>query len=103
MGSKVTHRVETTYINSWVESGVYSLIVNLNVAAQMRRLKVDLIDINHVLRTGAVMRSDMVEHKGLWNVRGRTTESLTLEIVIAVVSSQCEVELLRIIKVERSN
>lgn len=102
MGAKLKHPVETTFINEWVETGAYDLIVNLTVAGQMRRLKVDLLDVNHVLRTGIVVRSDMQEAKGLWSVRGDTVEEVTLEIRIAVVSSECEVELLRILRVERS-
>ena len=103
MAAQPKHEFETTFINTWVETGVYSLVVNMTVAAQMRRLKVDLVDINYVLRTGYVFRSDMDESKGLWDVRGQTVDGVTLEVKIAVISSSCEVELLRIVTVERRN
>ncbi|MBZ9886410.1 hypothetical protein LB559_00425 [Mesorhizobium sp. BR1-1-3] len=98
----VRHDIETTYINEWVETGAYELVVNTTIAATMRRLKIDLVDVNHVLRTGKVVRSDMLDARGLWDVRGITVDDITLEIMIAVVSSEYEVELLRIIKVRRS-
>jgi len=95
------NKIETTYINTWVDTGVYELVVNSTVAAVMRRLKIDLLDVNHVLRTGDVIRSDMLESRGLWDVRGETVDNVTLDIKIAVVSSEYEVELLRIVKVRR--
>lgn len=102
MAAKPKHAVETTFINSWVETGVYSLVVNATVAEQMRRLKIDLVDVNYILRTGRVVRSDMVESKGLWNVLGRTVDGAALEVIITVISAEYEVELLRIVKVQRS-
>lgn len=101
MAAQRKHEVETTYINSWVESGVYSLVVNVTVAAEMRRQRLDLVDINHLLRTGNVVRSDMAESKGLWDVRGRLVDGAQVEVKVAVVSAECEVELLRILKVQR--
>lgn len=98
----VRHQVETTFINSWVEDGAYELVVNTAIAATMRRLEIDLVDVNHVLKTGEVFRSDMLESRGLWEVRGTTVNDVVLDIEIAVVSSECEVELLRIVKVKRS-
>jgi hypothetical protein len=96
------HDLETTYINEWVETGAYELVINTTIAATMRRLKIDLVDVNHVLKTGMVVRSDMLDARGLWDVRGATVDNVTLEIMIAVVSSEYEVELLRIVKVRRS-
>ena len=101
MSAQLKHEVETTFINEWVESGAYSLVVSTTVAEQMRRLRIDLVDVNYVLRTGIVVQSDMIETKGLWDVRGKTVDSATIEMKIAVVSSECEVELLRIIMVKR--
>ena len=94
MTVQLKHAVETTYINSWVKSGSYSLVVNVAVADQMRRLQIDLVDVNYVLRTGIVVNSDMLKSRGLWDVRGKTIDGATLEIKIAVVSAECEVELL---------
>ena len=101
LAAVLKYTIETNFINSWVETGVYNLVVNTTVAEQLRRLRVDLVDVNHVLRTGLVVRSDMIESKGLWDVRGPTVDGVLLEIKIAVVSSEYEVELLRIIAVER--
>ncbi|HVV94270.1 MAG TPA: hypothetical protein VHD15_12710 [Hyphomicrobiales bacterium] len=95
-------KVETTFINSWVETGVYELVVNSTVAEAMRRQKVDLVDVNCVLRTGSVVRSDMDESRGLWDVRGKTVDGIVLELKIAVISTEYEVELLRIVTVRRS-
>jgi hypothetical protein len=67
----------------------------------MRRICIDLVDVNFVLRTGLVVRSDMLEFRGLWDVRGKTVDGVMLEIKTAVVSSEYEVELLRIMKVQR--
>jgi hypothetical protein len=97
------YKIETEFINGWVETGVYSLVVNASVATQLRRLRVDLVDVNYVLRTGFVVKSDMLESRGLWDVRGATIDGALLEIRIAVVSSECEVELVRIVSVERRN
>ena len=98
----VSHQTETIYINSWVEDGIYELVVNTTIADTMRRLKIDLVDVNHVLKTGSVVSSDMLESRGLWDVRGTTVDEVVLDVTIAVVSSECEVELLRIVKVRRS-
>jgi hypothetical protein len=95
------YKLETTFINSWVETGAYSLVVTILMAATLRRLGVDLVDVNYVLRTGLVVRSDMDESKGLWDVRGKTVDDVMLEIRIAVISSVPEVELLQILSVER--
>lgn len=96
------HEVETTYINEWVETGVYDLVVNLRVAREMRAEGIDIVDVHHVLRTGRVVRSDMLESRGLWNVKGETIDGVRLEVQIAVESGQCEVELLRIVWLKRS-
>ncbi|RFB78595.1 hypothetical protein [Methylovirgula sp. 4M-Z18] len=96
------HDLETTYINEWVETGVYELVVNTTVSAQMRRQGIDLVDVNHVLRTGRVVRSDMIGRRGLWDVLGTTVEDISVGIRVAVVSSEYEVELLQVVKVKRS-
>jgi hypothetical protein len=101
MAAQRKHAVETNFINAWVETGVYNVVINMNVAAQMRRLHVDLLDVNFVLRTGVVVRSDMIESRGLWDVRGKTVDGAALEIKIAVISSVYEVEVLRIVMVQR--
>jgi hypothetical protein len=93
--------VETTYINQWVEMGAYELVVNVTTANEMRLQSVDLVDINYVLGTGRVVQSDMLDSRGLWDVLGGTIDGDLLELQIAVVSSECEVELLRIMKLKR--
>ena len=101
MAALPKYKIETQYINTWVETGSYSLVVTSAVAAMLRRLAVDLVDVNYVLRTGFVFRSDMDESKGLWDIRGKTVDDVMLEIRVAVISSVYEVELLQILTVER--
>lgn len=95
------HELETTFINLWVEAGIYELVVSTTIADTLHRLKIDLVDVNYVLKTGSVVRSDMLESRGLWDVRGKTTDEVPLEITIAVVSSSYEVELLRIVESQK--
>lgn len=101
MAAKLKHAVETTFLNSWAEAGVYDLKVNKPVWEQMRRLGMDLLDVIYVLRTGVVVESDMIGSKGLWTVRGKTVEEKGIEVRIAVVSTEYNVELLRITLVGR--
>lgn len=96
------HELETSYINLWVEAGVYELVVSVGISQTLHDLRIDLTDVNHVLRTGSVVRSDMLENRGLWDVRGSTTEGVALEVTISVISSEYTVELLKIEKVRRS-
>ena len=70
MSAQLKCEIETTYINTWVETGVYSLVVNTVVASQMLRFRIDLLDVNFVLRTGFVVRSDMLGSRGLWMFAG---------------------------------
>lgn len=97
----IRHEVETTFINQWVEFGAYELVVGVTTAEEMRSQRIDLVDINYVLRTGRVVASDMLESRGLWDVVGVTIDGDTLDLQIAVVSSECEVELLRVVKIRR--
>jgi hypothetical protein len=62
---------------------------------------VGLVDVNNALKTGHVVRSDMLESRGLWDVVGETVDDEVLDLQVAVVSSECEVELLRVMKVRR--
>lgn len=96
------HETETIFINAWAEAGTYDLVVNATVSNLLRRQRLDLVDANHVLKTGRVTRSDMIESRGLWNVRGETTEGDLLDVLIAVRSAEPEVELLQVLKVRRS-
>jgi hypothetical protein len=96
------HEIETAFINLWVEEGLYELVVSARIGQTLRELKIDLMDVNHVLKTGNVVESDMLENRGLWNVRGKTVDDVSLILTIAVISSEYEVELLRIVKVKRS-
>lgn len=101
MAALAKYELETTFINTCVETGAYSLVVTRSMAATLRDLRVDLVDVNYLLRTGFVVRSDMDESRGLWDVRGKTVDGMMLEIRIAVISSIPEVELLQIISIER--
>ena len=101
MSAQPKYKLETDYLNSWVESGAYSLVVNRTISQKLRRLRIDLVDVNYVLRHGQVVRSDMLESRGLWDVLGSTADDIAVELTVAVISSVCEVELLQIITVER--
>lgn len=97
----VKHDIETTYINVWAETG-FSLIVRSETVRQMDQMSIDLVDINHVLKTGLVTHSDMFDSRGLWTVRGTTVDDICVELKIAVESSRYEVEVLQILEVKRS-
>lgn len=92
------HEVETSYINLWAEAGAYGLEVNTPVSAALTRQKLDLVDVNFVLKTGEVIRSDMIGERGLWIVHGTTADEEKIELKIAVRSSEYDVELLQVVK-----
>lgn len=100
MVSPVAFQTETVFINDWVETGV-SLTVHIVADGHMATLGVDLCDINHVLRTGQVVGSDMLDSRGLWIVQGETVDDDTLFLTICVVSSECDVELIAVSKLEK--
>lgn len=95
------HDLETTYINEWAETE-FAIIICKEIAQLLHQIKIDLVDINHVMKTGEVIHSDMIDSKGLWTVRGTTVDEVCIDLEVAVVSSEYEVELLQILEVKRS-
>ena len=101
MGAAAKFEFETTFINSVIGAGAYGLTVTITASRGMRQAGVDLCDVNHVLLTGKVVRSDMLESRGLWDVRGWTVEGIYLELTVAVISSEYDVELLEVVIVKK--
>jgi hypothetical protein len=100
MAAEQQFAFETEFINGVFGSGVYSLTVSRTGAAAMRRLGVKIYDVTHVLMHGHVVRSDMLEMRGLWDVRGETVDGVELELTVAIVSVDFDVELLEILLVK---
>lgn len=96
------YEVETTFINAWVETGAYELEVSAEMTAKLGRSRLDLLDVNFVLKTGHVVNSDMLGSRGLWDVLGRNVDGVLLLLRVAVVSAACQVELLRVDRMKRS-
>ena len=67
----------------------------------MRAAGVDLCDVIYVLANGRVVRSGMLESCGLWDVRGWTLDGIFLELTVAVISSEYDVELLEVVVVRK--
>lgn len=101
MAAQEEFAFETEFINGVFGSGVYSLTVSRSGAAAMRRLGVTIPDVTYVLMRGEVVRSDMLEMRGLWDVRGQTVDDVDLELTVAIVSVEFDVELLEIVLVKR--
>lgn len=91
---------ETEFINGVFGTGIYSLTVSRKGATDMRALGVTIPDVTFILMNGRVVRSDMLERRGLWDVRGSTVEGVELELTVAVISCECDVELLEILLVK---
>ena len=95
------HKIETDFINNVFESGIYSLTVSRKGAASMREIGVTIPDITYAFSNGRVIESDMLEMRGLWVVRGKTVDDVDLDMTVAVISCEYDVELLEVILVER--
>lgn len=91
--------IETDCINQLM-SGVYELEVSLTARDGMRRAGVDLTDVQYVGSTGRVVHSDMLGNRGLWVVRGDTVEGVAIDVTVAVVSSEYEVEVREVCSVK---
>jgi len=95
LGAPKKFEIETECINQLM-SGAYGLTVRVSVAQEMRLAGIDLTDVQYVGSTGRVVRSGMLGNRGLWVVRGETTEGVTIELTVAVISSDYDVELLEV-------
>jgi hypothetical protein len=93
--------IETDFINGVFESGIYSLTVSRLGASSMREVGVSIPDITYAFAGGHVIQSDMLEMRGLWVVRGKTVDGVMLDMTVAVISCEYDVELLEVISVKR--
>lgn len=89
----VQFSTETEFINEVASYGPLSLKLG-GIMETMREHQIDVTDVVHIMETGQVVRSDMIEQLGLWTVIGETVDEMVLEIEIAIASEECEVELL---------
>lgn len=101
MSAEPKFEFETTYINEVIASGVYSLTVTRIAAIGMKAAETNIADVTHVLMNGRVVGSDMLEMRGLWDVRGETVDGAVLELTIAVISVEHNVELLEVLLVKK--
>jgi hypothetical protein len=101
MNANAKFKVETTYINEVIRSGIYSLKVTMKAAADMAAAEMSLADVTYVLMRGQVVRSDMLEMRGLWDVRGKTVDGAVLQLTVAVISVEHEVELFEVLLVKK--
>lgn len=89
------YHIETECINQLAVDG-YDLSVNCSVSPSLRRLGVNLIDVRHVLARGKVVKSDMLEERGLWVVTGGLVDGGQLTVTVAVRSNEHDVEILEV-------
>jgi hypothetical protein len=101
MNARPKFDIETVYINEVIASGIYSLTVTRKAATEMRAAETNLADVTYVLMHGRVVRSDMLEMRGLWDVRGKTVDGAVLELTVAVISVEHNLELLEVLLVKK--
>ncbi len=100
MAAQRKFQFETEYINGVFEAGQYSLTVSSGASANMHEIGVYIPDVTHIFLTGRVVFIDMLGRRGLWGVRGETVDGLELELTVALISEECDVELLEILEVK---
>jgi uncharacterized DUF497 family protein len=102
LAARLKHQIETTYINEFMRDHAYGVGWTGKVDGDMARAKVDLADVNQVLRAGQVGRSDMTASgEGLWWVYGKTVDQLTLEVTVTVVAQEYRVTIIGVRKQSR--
>lgn len=87
-------RLETIWINGWVDTGDCDLTISADVESMLLSAKLDLADVTYGLRTGMVVHSDMDESKGRWVVHCHTIDGDAFLLTILVNSNEYEVEVL---------
>lgn len=100
MAAEPKFSIETNYINAVFATGIYSLTVSRKGAVDMRSVGVTIPDVTYIFMNGRVVCSDMLEMRGLWTVRGKTVDGLELELIVAVISGEYDVELLEVLAVK---
>lgn len=84
-------KIETECIRTLVGIGT-PFRVTTKFSSEMHRTGYFLSDVRHVAVTGRVVRSDMLEDLGLWDVRGTTISGVTLTIRFALDSVEGYIE-----------
>lgn len=67
----------------------------------MKLAGVDLTDVHYVGSSCPVVRSGMLGNRGLWVVRGPTLDGQVIDLTVAVVSTEYDVELLEVCAVKK--
>lgn len=97
--SALQHSDETTFLNAWMQAGACVLGVAAEASVDISNLRIGLLDVAYVLKTGIVVRSDMLEDKGLWEVVGHSVDGLDLQVRLVISSADCNLKVLRVKKV----
>lgn len=102
MSAQTKFALETDYIRAFAGTG-YSVTVSASVSLSMRSQGVCLPEVHQIFRTGRVLHSDMLEMRGLWTMGGRTVDGVHLRVTFAVESEEYDVELLKVVKIEKGD
>lgn len=100
MGAPQKFEIETACINQLMREGYYGLTVHRDARRGMKEAGVDLTDVHYVGSTSPVVRSGMLGDRGLWLVRGPTLDGDVIELTVAVISTEYDVELLEVCAVK---
>lgn len=84
-------QIETECINLMADAGA-TFRVTAAFSGRMRDAGQYLPDVRFVLASGKVIRSDMREQLGLWDVRGTTLSGARLTVTVLVDSVEGYVE-----------
>lgn len=93
---KYRFQLETECINRMVEVGG-ALRISARFSSEMHARRYFLPDVRQVLGTGSVIRSDMLEDEGLWDVEGVTMCGATVRIRVTIDSVEQRIEPLRFV------
>ena len=96
MGAPKKFEIETACINQLMREGYYGLTVHADARVGMRQAGVHLTDVHYVGSTGRVVQSGMLGNRGLWVVRGPNIDGLVIDLTVAVISTDYDVELLEV-------
>ncbi len=85
--------IEATFIRTWVADGIFDVGVPVGMSGKLYQLGLDLTDVNYILKTGTIFRSDMLEDRGLWSLRAETVDGVRVVMTIVVNSSEYRLSL----------
>lgn len=89
--TKKQFKIETVCINQLADS-VFDLTINRRFQEKLRAMGRFLPDVRFILAHGQVVRSDMFDDLGLWEVYGLTFCGQPLTITVLVDSAESYVE-----------